>query len=154
MAKRNIVTKEDEVLQKVCRPVERFDEKLWALLDDMAETLYAANGVGLAAPQVGILRRAVVIDIGEGLLELVNPSVVKSGGKQRDVEGCLSCPGMYGYVTRPQKCRIQAQDRNGNPIELECKDLMARAACHEIDHLDGKLFLDLVEEFVDVEEEK
>ena len=156
MAIRKIVTKEDPVLHAKCRPVEKFDDKLHELLDDMAETLYKAQGLGLAAPQVGIRRRIAVIDVqeGDGLIELINPVVTKKSGKQRDVEGCLSCPDQWGYVTRPSKCTVRAQDRNGEFYELKLEGLAARCACHEIDHLDGKLFLELVEEFVDPAEEE
>ena len=154
MAIRRIVTKEDPVLHSPCRPVEKFDEKLFQLLDDMAETLYKAEGLGLAAPQIGIRRRIAVIDVGEGLIELINPVILKSSGKQRDVEGCLSCPDKWGYVVRPNKCRVRAQNRNGEFYEIELTELGARCACHEIDHLDGKLFLELVEEFVDPAEEE
>ena len=154
MAIRKIVTKEDPVLHSPCRPVEKFNEKLWTLHDDMAETLYKAQGLGLAAPQVGIRRRIAVIDIqdGSGLIELINPVVLKTGGKQRDVEGCLSCPDQWGYVTRPNKAIVRAQDRNGEFYELHLEGLGARCALHEIDHLEGKLFLDLVDEFVDPSE--
>lgn len=152
MALRKIVTKEDPVLRKVCRPVEKFDDKLAQLLDDMAQTLYKVEGYGLAAPQVGILRRIAVIDVGEGLLEVINPVITKTRGKQRDVEGCLSCPNEYGYVTRPMYCHLKAQDRYGNFYEKDLKGMFCRCACHETDHLDGKLFLDLVEEFLEPEE--
>lgn len=156
MAIRRIVTKDDPVLHSQCRPVEKFDGKLHELLDDMAETLYKAQGIGLAAPQVGIRRRVVVIDVqeGDGLFELINPVIIKSSGKQRDVEGCLSCPDEWGYVVRPNKCTVRAQDRNGAFYELHWEGLSARCACHEIDHLDGKLFLELVDEFVDPAEEE
>lgn len=156
MATRRIVTKEDSVLHSVCRPVERFDEKLHQLLDDMAETLYKAQGLGLAAPQVGIRRRIAVIDVQDeqGLIELINPVVLKTSGKQRDVEGCLSCPDEWGYVVRPNKCTVRAQDRNGEFFELTLEGLGARCALHEIDHMDGRLFLELVDEFVDPAEEE
>lgn len=154
MAIRNIVTTEDDIIRKVCRPVEKFDEKLWTLLDDMKETLYKAQGFGLAAPQVGILRRIAVIDVGEGYIELINPVITDTKGKQRDVEGCLSCPNQWGYVTRPMKCTLKAQDRNGNFYEKKLEGLFCRCACHETDHLDGKLFLELVDEFVAPEEEE
>ena len=149
MAIRNIVTKEDEILGKVCRPVEKFDEKLWQLLDDMAETMYKANGYGIAAPQVGYLKRAVVIDVGEGKLEVINPVITNTSGKQRGVEGCLSCPNQYGYVTRPNKCHLTAQNRFGETYEMDLEGLFCRCACHEADHLDGNLFLRLVEEWVE-----
>ena len=154
VAIRKIVTKDDPVLHAVCKPVERFDQKLWELLDDMAETLYQAQGLGLAAPQVGIRRRIAVIDVGEGLIELINPVILKSSGKQRDVEGCLSCPDQWGYVVRPNKCTVKAQNRNGEFFEIQLEGLGCRCACHEIDHLDGKLFLELVDEFVEISEEE
>jgi len=154
MAFRKIVTKEDSVLRKICKPVEVFDKKLWTILDDMAETMYEANGLGLAAPQVGILRRFAIIDVGEELIELINPVIIKIDGEQRDVEGCLSCPTEYGYVTRPMNCTVKAQDRNGEWYEKDLTGLFCRCACHETDHLDGKLFLDIVEEMVEVDEEE
>lgn len=153
MAIRNIVNKRDDILRKVCKPVEKFDEKLWILLDDMAETLEKAQGAGLAAPQVGILRRAVIIDAGEGVCELINPEILeKSEETHKVIEGCLSCPGEWGYVIRPVKVKFKAQDRHGNWYEKEASDLFAQAVCHETEHLDGQLFTDIVEEFVDVEE--
>ena len=154
MAIRNILNKSDEILHKVCRPVENFDEKLWTLLDDMAETLAKANGVGLAAPQVAIRKRAVIIDVGDGEVhELINPEITwESEEKQRVVEGCLSCPGEWGYVTRPMKVKFKAQNRNGEWYEMEVEGLFAQAVCHELSHLDGHLFLEFVEEFVEVEE--
>ena len=142
MAFRNIVREGDPVLRKVSRPVEQIDERLWTMLDDMAETLYRAEGAGLAAPQVGILRRVVVIDVGEGLIELVNPVIIKKSGRQEEVEGCLSCPGQSGITRRPKRVTVQAQDRHGNPITLSGEGLLARAFCHELDHLDGILFKD------------
>ncbi|MBQ7131017.1 MAG: peptide deformylase [Oscillospiraceae bacterium] len=153
MALRTILTKEDEALRRVCRPVEKFDEKLWSLLDDMAETLYKAKGVGLAAPQIGITRRICVIDVGEGLIECINPEIIKKSGKQRDVEGCLSCPKQWGYVVRPSKCTLRAQNRYGEYYEMQLKELFCRCACHEVDHLDGKLFVDIVDEFVELKED-
>lgn len=152
MALRNIVLKSDDVLRKRCKNVEIFDEKLGILLDDMAETMYKSNGVGLAAPQVGILRRAVVVDVGEGLLELINPEIIKSKGTQRDIEGCLSCPNEWGYVVRPLEITVKAQDRNGNEFKLKLKEFFARAVCHELDHLEGKLFIDIADEMVDPSE--
>lgn len=152
MALRKIVLKTDDVLRKKCKTVEKFDEKLGILIDDMAETMYKANGVGLAAPQVGILRRVVVVDVGEGLLELVNPEIVKSKGSQRGVEGCLSCPDDWGYVVRPMEIVVKAQDRTGKHIQLKLKEFFAVAACHEIDHLDGQLFIDIADEMVDPDE--
>lgn len=153
MAIRNILNKRDEALHKICKPVEKFDEKLWTLLDDMAETLKKAEGAGLAAPQVGILRRAVVIDAGEGLCELINPQILEeSEEKHKVIEGCLSCPGEWGYTIRPVRVKFKAQDRNGNWYEKEVSDLFAQAVCHETEHLDGHLFLEKVVEFVDVDE--
>lgn len=152
MALRKIVLKTDDVLRKKCKTVEVFDEKLGILLDDMAETMYKANGVGLAAPQVGILRRAVVVDAGDGLMELINPVVVKAKGSQRGVEGCLSCPDEWGYVVRPNEIVVEAQDRKGKNIKLKLKEFAAVATCHEIDHLEGKLFIDIADEMVDPDE--
>lgn len=152
MALRKIVNKSEDILRKKCKPVVNFDEKLGILLDDMAETMYKANGVGLAAPQVGILRRAVVVDVGEGLLELVNPEIIKSKGSQRGVEGCLSCPDDWGYVVRPNEIIVKAQDRTGKDIQLKLKEFFARAVCHEIDHLEGQLFIDIADEMVDPDE--
>ncbi len=152
MALRKIVLKNEEILRKKCKPVEVFDEKLGILLDDMAETMYKANGVGLAAPQVGIIRRAVVVDVGEGLIELVNPEIVKSKGVQMDVEGCLSCPDEWGYVVRPREVVIKAKNRTGKDIQMKLKDFTARAVCHELDHLEGQLFTDIADEMVDPEE--
>ncbi|MDE5858796.1 MAG: peptide deformylase, partial [Oscillospiraceae bacterium] len=119
MALRKIVLRTDDVLRKKCKPVEVFDKKLGILLDDMAETMYKANGVGLAAPQVGILRRAVVVDVGDGIIELVNPEIIKAKGSQRGIEGCLSCPDEWGYVVRPMEIVVKAQDRNGDHIQLK-----------------------------------
>ena len=140
MALRNIVKTGDEILLKSCRPVEKFDAKLGVLLDDMAETMNAANGVGLAAPQVGILRRVVTIDVGEGLIELVNPVITKMSGKQDGQEGCLSFPGDWGMVERPMKVTVRAFDRHGDEFEMTGEGLLARAFCHEIDHLNGIVF--------------
>ena len=144
MAIREIRIEGDECLRKVCRPVEKFDERLHTLLDDMAETMYEGNGVGLAAPQVGVLRRVVVIDCGDQLYELINPVIITQAGEIDDAEGCLSSPGEYGMVKRPEKVAVKALDRNGNEYILEGEGLMARAICHECDHLDGRLYKDLV----------
>lgn len=142
MALRKIVKIGDNKLRKICKPVEKFDRRLKILLEDMADTMYDANGVGLAAPQVGILRRAVVIDVGDGLVELVNPVIVESDGQQSGPEGCLSIPGRSGVVTRPNYVKVRAQDPDGNAIELEAEEFFARAVCHELDHLDGVLYVD------------
>lgn len=149
MAVRNIVKDGDEVLRKVCRPVEKFDEKLSDLIDDMFETMYKANGVGLAAPQIGILKRIAVIDIGEGPHEFINPKIIDASGEQTDTEGCLSCPGVWGTVSRPNFVTVEAYDKNGDRFILSASELFARAICHELDHLDGKLFKDFVIEFVE-----
>ena len=143
---REIVKEGDDVLRKVCRPVEKFDEKLHLLLDDMYETMLSADGVGLAAPQIGILRRIAVIDVGEGKIELINPEIIKTSGEQTGDEGCLSSPGVFGKVTRPMNVTVKARDRFGKEFEISGKELLARAFCHEIDHLDGVLFVDKIEE--------
>ena len=155
MALRNIVKKGDDVLTKMCRPVEKFDEKLCTLLDDMYETMEDANGVGLAAPQVGLLRRIVVIDVGEGRIELINPEIIKTSGEQDGAEGCLSFPGEFGMVKRPMKVRAKFQDRNGEWYEIEAEELLARCIMHETDHLNGQLYVDIMsrELFDDDEEE-
>lgn len=152
MALRNIRKLGDDILRKKCRPVEVIDEKILTLLDDMAETMYAANGVGLAAPQIGILKRIVTIDIGEGLLELINPEIVSCEGNVKDTEGCLSVPGKCGYVVRPDKVTVSALNRDGEKITLTGEGLLAKAFCHEIDHLDGIVFVDKVTEYVDMEQ--
>ena len=143
MALRRILTAEDPALHKVCRPVTKFDDKLGTLLDDMAETVVDANGVGLAAPQIGILRRIVVIDLGEEIVELVNPEIVETSGEQDGMEGCLSVPGEYWMVKRPNYAKVRAQDRNGEWFELEGEGLIARCICHECDHLDGHLYTEI-----------
>lgn len=143
MAKRSIIRLgEDDILRKHCRAVERFDGRLAALLDDMAETMYAANGAGLAAPQVGILKRAVVVDAGGGLIELVNPEIIRAEGARVGVESCLSVPDRCGTVERPEKVAVRAQNRRGEPIEITGEGFLAVALCHEIDHLDGILYID------------
>ena len=142
MAIRNIRISTDEVLRKKCKPVKEITPNLLTLLDDMADTMYEANGVGLAAPQVGILKRVVVIDVGEGLLELINPVILETSGSQIDDEGCLSVPGKYAPVERPYYAKVEAMDRDGNTFIIEGEELMARALCHEIDHLDGILYID------------
>ena len=151
MAIRNIVKVGDPVLAKKCRPVEKIDDRIITLLDDMIDTLYDSNGVGLAAPQVGVLKRIAVIDIGDGLIELINPEIIAQEGTQNDLEGCLSLPGKWGYVERPQKVTVRAMDRNGDEYEYDGEGLLARAFCHEIEHLDGVLFSSHVSEFVEPE---
>ena len=140
MALRNIVKFGDPILNKKSRKVEKFDERLATLIDDMFETMYDATGAGLAAVQVGILKRVVVIDVGEGPIELVNPEITFKEGEQRESEGCLSLPGKWGVTVRPKKVQVKAQDRNGKWQVFTGEDLKARAFCHEIDHLDGILF--------------
>ena len=142
---RKIVKLGDEVLRKQSKPMQKFDLRLWLLLRDMAETMYKAEGVGLAAPQVGILRRVVVIDIGEGLVELINPEIIAMEGEQVGQDGCLSVPGRRGVVIRPNKVTVRAQDRNGKHFELTGEGFMARAICHELDHLDGVIYVDKME---------
>ena len=144
MAIRKIVTSEDSILRKTSRPVERFNEKLWQLLDDMKETMYKAQGVGLAAVQVGFLRRVVVVDVGDGYLELINPEIIEFSGEEASEEGCLSVPGESGIVSRPTYVKVKAQNRNGAWRILEGTGLKARCFCHEIDHLDGTLYIDKV----------
>ncbi|MBQ1678507.1 MAG: peptide deformylase [Oscillospiraceae bacterium] len=140
MALRNIITEGNPTLNKVCRPVTAFDERLATLIDDMKETVVHANGVGLAAPQVAVLRRVVVVDLGEEIVELVNPRILTTEGEQDGLEGCLSVPDRYGMVKRPQKVKIEAQDRHGDWYEYEGEDLIARCFCHELEHLDGHLY--------------
>ena len=143
MAKLKIVKFGDETLRKVCRPVDEITPKIKRLLDDMIDTMHDADGVGLAAPQVGILRRVVVIECVEGeILELVNPKIIAFAGTQEAQEGCLSIPGEAGITRRPMHVTVRAQDRNGNEVEYSGSDLLARAFCHELDHLDGKLYTD------------
>lgn len=140
MAIRNIVKEGDPILNKISRKVEKFDERLWTLIDDMTETLHKEQGAGLAAPQVGVLRRVVVIDIGQGVIELINPEIIEKSGEQHEIEGCLSCPGQWGITKRPMFVMVKAQDRNGNEFKMSGEGLLAKAFCHEIDHLDGILF--------------
>lgn len=142
MAIRNIRTEEDPMLRKKSRIVEAFDERLWQLLDDMKDTMYQADGVGLAAVQVGILKRVVVIDVGDGLIELVNPEIIEQEGVQCGVEGCLSLPGKQGTTLRPMTVKVKAQNRQGNWCVYKGTELKAKAFCHEIDHLDGTLYVD------------
>ena len=142
MAIRNIRTDDDPILRKKSRTVEAFDDKLWQLLDDMKDTMYQAEGVGLAAVQVGILKRVVLVDVGDGLMELINPEIIEIDGEQFGVEGCLSLPGKSGYTIRPMTVKVKAQNRNGNWCVYKGTELKARAFCHEIDHLDGTLYID------------
>ena len=144
MAIRNIVTSEDPILSKPCRTVEKFDEKLAQLIDDMFETMYEAQGVGLAAPQVGILKRIVVIDCGDDPLLLINPEVLETSGEQTGQEGCLSVPGKAGIVTRPNYVRARFDDEQMNECEIEAEGLLARCICHELDHLDGHMYTEHV----------
>ena len=142
MAIRNIVQVGDEVLRQKCFAVESFDEKLWSLLDDMKETVKKEQGAGLAAPQIGILRRVVVVDVDEGYFEFINPVIVQQKGEQSGWEGCLSVRGKSGIVSRPMKVTLRYQDRNGESYLLKTKGFFARAICHELDHLDGVLYID------------
>ena len=152
MGLRKILTVKEPSLHKMCRPVEKFDGKLHKLLDDMKETLLDAGGVGLAAPQVGILRRVVVVDTGKEILELVNPELLETSGEQVGAEGCLSVPGKYGLVKRPMVAKVRAQDRDGNWFEAEGEELIARCFCHEIDHLDGIVYTEVMERYLTEEE--
>lgn len=153
MAYRKILTDKDEALHRVCRPVEKFDEKLAILLDDMQETLEKAQGVGLAGPQVGVCRRLFIMHLEDEKIEAINPEIISRSGKQRVQEGCLSCPNVWGYVTRPEKVVLKAQDRNGNWYTHEFTGLGAQCVCHESDHLDGHVFTEIVEEFFVPEED-
>ena len=152
MGLRKILTVKDPALHKVCKPVEVFDRKLHKLLDDMRDTLIDSNGVGLAAPQVGILRRVVLVDTGEEILELINPEMLETDGEQVGPEGCLSVPGKYGLVKRPYWAKVRAQDRNGNWYEAEGEELVARCFCHEFDHLDGIVYTEVMERYLTEEE--
>ena len=152
MGLRTILTDKDPALHKVCRPVVNFDKRLHKLLDDMVETMVDANGVGLAAPQVGILRRVVVVDTGEGILELVNPTLIETDGEQVGAEGCLSVPVKYGLVKRPYYAKVRAQDRNGEWFEAEGEELIGRCFCHELDHLDGIVYTEVMERYLTEEE--
>lgn len=154
MALRNIVEQGDPVLMKMCRPVRDFNRRLWVLLDDLNETLANAGGAGLAAPQVGVLRRVCLVmdEATEQYYELVNPEIIEEEGEQTGLEGCLSVPGKWGIVTRPQRVKVRAQDRNGNWREYEGEGLTARAFCHEIEHLNGHLYTELIDHFLSDEE--
>jgi peptide deformylase len=150
MAIREIRKKGDEVLRKICKPVTEVNKKVQELIDDMLDTMYEADGVGLAAPQVGILKRIVVIDVGEGPVELINPEKLEETGEQLHVEGCLSVPGIYGEVKRPEHVLVKALDRDGREQRIDATGMLAIAMCHEIDHLDGILFEDRVIRYIDV----
>ncbi|HIU44270.1 MAG TPA: peptide deformylase [Candidatus Ventrousia excrementavium] len=153
MPTRNIVKEGDQCLRKICRPVTDFNSRLHDLLDDMHETLAQANGAGLAAPQVGVLRRLALVMLDDGsYLEIINPEIIERKGTQSDVEGCLSIPGVWGIVERPMTVTVRAQDRFGNEFTRKAEGFTARAFCHEIDHLDGHLFTDFVTEYIDPEE--
>ena len=153
MAKLQIRKVGDEVLRKTCRPVEEITPRIHTLLDDMLETMRAANGVGLAGPQVGILRRIAVVEVEEGeVFELINPRIVAFAGEQEGAEGCLSVPGRYGLVKRPRHVTVRATDRHGEEYEITAHDFLARALCHEIDHLDGHLYIDKVTRMLDEDE--
>jgi len=152
MGLRRILTHREPALHMTCRPVVKFDDRLHKLLDDMRETLIESGGVGLAAPQVGILRRVVLVDNGEEILELVNPTLVETDGEQMGAEGCLSVPGKYGLVKRPYYAKVRAQDRNGSWYEAEGEELTARCFCHELDHLDGIIYTEVMERFLTDEE--
>ena len=152
MGLRKILTDQEPALHKVCKPVTAFDSKLHKLLDDMQDTLIESNGVGLAAPQVGILRRVVLVDVGDEIIELVNPTLVETDGEQVGPEGCLSVPGRYGLVKRPYWAKVRAQDRYGDWYEAEGEELIARCFCHELDHLDGIIYTEVMERFLSEEE--
>ncbi len=152
MGLRKILTVAEPALHKVCRPVNNFDERLHILLEDMRQTLVDSGGVGLAAPQVGILRRVVLVDTGEEILELINPTLVETDGEQEGPEGCLSIPGKYGLVKRPYYAKVRAQDREGNWYEAEGEELIARCFCHELDHLDGIVYTQVMERYLTEEE--
>jgi peptide deformylase len=152
MSIKRILTQNEQTLRTECKPIDFFDKRLHKIIENLEDTLRDSNGVGLAAPQIGVLRRVAVIDLGESFLEMVNPEIIETSGEQRDIEGCLSCPNLWGYVTRPMFCTLKAQNRDGEWYEAKLEGLACRCACHETDHLDGKLFIDLVEEFVKPED--
>ena len=155
MGLRKILTDKEPALHKVCKPVEKFDWRLHKLLDDMADTLEEANGVGLAAPQVGILRRVVLVDVGmedNEIVEFINPEMMETDGEQYGPEGCLSVPGKYGLVKRPMYAKVRAQDRNGEWFEAEGEELIARCFCHELDHLDGIVYTEVMDRYLTEEE--
>ena len=152
MGLRKILTDKEPALHKVCKPVTSFDWRLHKLLEDMKDTLIDSGGVGLAAPQVGILRRVVLVDTGEEILELINPDLIETDGEQVGAEGCLSVPGKYGLVKRPYWAKVRAQDRDGDWFEAEGEELIARCFCHELDHLDGIIYTQVMERFLTMEE--
>ena len=152
MGLRKILTDKDPALHKVCKPMVNFDDRLFRVLQDMRDTLIDSGGVGLAAPQVGILRRVVLVDTGDEILELINPTLVETDGEQEGAEGCLSVPGKYGLVKRPYWAKVRAQDRHGNWFEAEGEELIARCFCHELDHLDGIIYTEVMERFLTDEE--
>ena len=155
MGLRKILTDKDPALHKVCKPVTNFDSKLFKLLDDMRDTLIESGGVGLAAPQVGILRRVVLVDVGEEdneIVEFINPEMMETDGEQYGPEGCLSVPGKYGLVKRPMYAKVRAQDRNGDWFEAEGEELIARCFCHELDHLDGIVYTEVMDRYLTEEE--
>lgn len=154
MAIREIRKKGDEILRKICKPVTEVNKKVQDLLDDMLDTMYEADGVGLAAPQVGILKRIVVIDVGEGPVELINPEKLEETGEQLHIEGCLSVPGVYGEVKRPERVVVKALDRDGIEQRIEGTGMLAIAMCHEIDHLEGIIFEDRVIRYIDVDKDE
>ena len=155
MGLRKILTDKEPALHKVCKPVTNFDSKLFKLLDDMRDTLIESGGVGLAAPQVGILRRVVLVDVGmedNEIVEFINPEMIETDGEQYGAEGCLSVPGKYGLVKRPMYAKVRAQDRNGDWFEAEGEELIARCFCHELDHLDGIVYTEVMDRFLTEEE--
>ena len=155
MGLRKILTDKDPALHKVCKPVASFDNKLFKLLDDMRDTLIESGGVGLAAPQVGILRRVVLVDVGmedNEIVEFINPEMIETDGEQYGAEGCLSVPGKYGLVKRPMYAKVRAQDRNGDWFEAEGEELIARCFCHELDHLDGIIYTEVMERYLTEDE--
>ena len=155
MGLRKILTDKDPALHKVCKPVTNFDSKLFKLLDDMRDTLIESGGVGLAAPQVGILRRVVLVDVGmedNEIVEFINPELIETDGEQYGAEGCLSVPGKYGLVKRPMYAKVRAQDRNGDWFEAEGEELIARCFCHELDHLDGIVYTEVMDRYLTEEE--
>ena len=152
MGLRKILTDKDPALHKICKPMVNFDGRLFRLLEDMRETLIDSGGVGLAAPQVGILRRVVLVDTGDEILELINPTIIETDGQQEGPEGCLSVPGKYGLVKRPYYVNVRAQDRHGNWFEAEGEELIARCFCHELDHLEGVVYTQVMDRFLTDEE--